>query len=491
MVYRVILIAVVLALISVVVPAFAAEGELKMTDIGITVFYPAGMETQAKTALDTAKRVILPSIEVHRQTLTLLKQPDVLAKQIASLLNAEEKQDDIQMRLSVFKRKSEALIPCFTTIRLVKKSVAVATNGIDAGIMQVRYTKDTDEFNMTMDLTDDSDERIKRSYFPILVNPDGTLRSGDKIGEIAIGFLGSGEPIAIAPVHETVSHAIAQQLKFYHPTARWFNEGVSGWITREVVSKSNAKLGSLANKLFAPNDRSLQLKDKINLYAWPQPAYQNRRTSSYDPAVETAATQFSVDLISQLLGTNGSQILPKIMSDLNYRGNPDTNVICEAINKATGKDSLALLLSYAPKSVRDGIKSKDAAKLASEAEKLVGEKQWSEAVHRLKSLLQISPNDVNARLNLAWIERMTGDRFDSELQIFMCAALLKEEKYSFHLYAQSLEGNYTVGRLAILLGNLESARQFIEPIIKLKPDHADAKRAMEEIEKMEAAVKGK
>ena len=489
MINRIIIIAAVLGLISTAIPALGAEGELKMTDSGITIFYPAGMEAQAKKVVEIAKKSILPSIEVHRQTLMLLKQPDVIAEQIASLLNADEKKDDVQTRLTVFRQKSEALIQCFSTIRLVKKSAAVATNGIDAGILQVRYLKDKDEFNMSMDFSDSSEDRVKRSYFPVLVNSDGSLRSGDKIGEMAIGFLGSGEPIAIAPLHETISYVMAQQLKLYHPFARWFNDGVSGWITRQLVIKSNTKLAAIAEKLFAINDQTRQLKEKVNLYAWPQPAYENRRGTLYDPAVETASTQYAVELITQLLGANGSQTLPKIMSDLNYRGNPDTNTICDAIKKATGKDAKSALLGYSPSGIRNAISSADDAKLTDDAQKLVDQKQWAEAVNRLQSALQITPTDVNARLNLAWIERLAGDRLDSEIQVFLCAALLNEQKYSFHLYAQSLEGNYVVGRLAILMGNLETAKQLIEPIVKLKPDHEDAKKALEEIQKMEAAAK--
>jgi len=71
----------------------------------------------------------------------------------------------------------------------------------------------------------------------------------------------------------------------------------------------------------------------------------------------------------------------------------------------------------------------------------------------------------------------------------LAARLLKQQKYSFHLFASSVEGNYILGRLAILVGNLEYARKFIEPVLEAKPDHRDAKRAMEEIKRLESAAR--
>lgn len=102
----------------------------------------------------------------------------------------------------------------------------------------------------------------------------------------------------------------------------------------------------------------------------------------------------------------------------------------------------------------------------------------------------MSPDDANARLNLAWIEREFGERKDSELQVFLVAGLLKQQNYSFHLFVYSIEGNYISARLAILMGNLDTAKKFLEPVLAYRPDHADAKRAMDEISKLEEVAKG-
>ena len=468
--------------------AFAADNLKQLTSGGITVSYPAGLDSQAKKVMAVAQSTIKPAVEVHRQTVALLAVPDSMAGDIAQMLGAGEKKGVAKTHLQSFANKSTALVAAFSSIRLVRKASAVATNGIDAGVLQLRYSKDKDEFNLVLDEQDTSPGKLKRSFFPVIVNSDGTIRSEAKIGQIALDFLGSGSAMAIAPVQDTVSYMIADSLKIYHPLARWFNEGVSGYVTRQVVVKRAPKLAGLADSIFSVSAKSKQLADKVNLLSWPQPAYQTR--SSLDPALETAKTQYSIEAVSNLLAKAGPQALPKIMADLNYSGNPDTDAICAAIQKATGTDFKPTLMTYVPEEVRADIASGQAAKLVAKAEASVKAKKWQDAATALRQALEMTPDDVNARLNLAWIEREFGERKDSELQVFMVAGLLRQQKYSFHMFVYSVEGNYVMGRLAILMGNLQAARQFLEPVLQYKPNHADAKRAMEEIRKLEDAAKG-
>jgi len=342
--------------------------------------------------------------------------------------------------------------------------------------------------NLATDLEDQ--DKVSKSYFPVIVNPDGSIRSENKLGEMALEFLGSGDVLVIAPIHETVGYIMAEQLKLYHPFARWFNEGASGWITRAVITKADARLGATIAKMMAVSGASKNVQDKINLYSWPQAAFQNRSDPGFDPQQEVARTQYAVELVSDLLGKDGATLLPKIMGELNYSGNPDTDAICKAIDKVTGKNSKAALLAHVPKEIRDGIESGEAARLIAKAEELAKKKEWQGAVDTLRKALEMTPNDASARLNLACLERELGNRRDSEFQVFTVAALLKQGKQPFHLYVDTLEGRYVLGRLAMLVGNLESARAFLQPLIEQKPDHPDAKRLLEEIDKLEKAAKG-
>lgn len=465
--------------------------ELKQIKEGsITVSYPAGMEIQARRILAKAKESIQPSLDIQEQTIKLLSDPGAIAGNIATLLGCDDKKDEAQIRLKAYKTKSQAMVACFSNIRLMKTSDAVATDGVDAGVMQIRYDDKTDEFNMALSLDNVDPEKIKLSYFPVFINADGTIRAENKITDMAMDFMGSSKAMLMAPIHDTVGYIIAEELDLYQPFARWFNEGVSGWVARHVIVKTDSRLASLANELLDVSPESKRLKDKIDLLAWPQRAFQNLQSSRFSPEIEVAQTQYSIQIMSDLLDKNGAQTLPAIMKEINFNPNADSNTICAAIKKATGKDFKSVLLGYVPADIRDGIKSNEAPKLTKRAEELVGEKKLVDAADRLRKALEMDPQDVNARLNLAWIERETGDNLDSEFQTFITARLLTKGNYSFHLYGDSLEGNYVLARLSILMGNVEYAKKLLQPVLLANPNHADAKRAMEEVKKLEGAMQG-
>ena len=490
--HRIIRAAIVLTAVFALAGGLRADEEALKTlsESGITVSYPAHMEVQAKRILGIAKESIQPSIDVHRQMVALLSNADAMSKDIANLLGADEKSNKIKERLLGYKNNSDALVHCFSNIRLVKTGDAIGAGGIDCGVLRVRYDKTKAEFNMVIDQSDSGPDILKRSYFPVFVNADGSIRAESKLVEMAIDFLGTSKTMIIAPVHDTVGYMMIKELYVYYPLSRWFNEGISGWITRFVVTKTNPKLAQLANDMLTVNAASKQMRDKVNLLAWPQRAFQNLQPPYYDKALEAAQTQYSVELISNLLGKDGPNLLPKIMGGVNYNANADLDTIFTSIKKATGKDVKPILLTYVPADIQTGIASADAPKLVKQAEALVQDKKWAEASSKLRRALQMVPDDANTRLNLAWIERETDERLESEVQIFLAARLLKPGSSSFHMLAESVEGNYVLGRLAILLGDVQFAKKLLEPVLILKPDHQDAKKAMEDIRKLEEAAKG-
>lgn len=469
----------------------AAQDELKqMPAGGVSISYPPALEAQAARVAEIARKSIAPSVDVHRQIAALLADVDAVAGNIADLLGAPEKQDECAQMLGQYRLRSQALVRCFANIRIVRKEDAVATKGIDAGALQVRYDQEKDEFAMGLDMEGLDDSRLRRSYFPVLVNSDGSIRSEDRLGEMAAGFLGTGEVLALVPIYDTVGYLLAEELKLYQPFIRWFNEGVSGWVTRHVATRFDRNLGAMAQELMSVSETSRSARDRVNLFAWPQKPFQNRREPYFDPVLEAAHTQYAVELITETLGRDGPRVLPKVMAELNYNTGANTETICAAFQKTTGLDLKKKLLEYVPADVRAGMESGQAAELIDQARKLAEDKQWVQAAGKLRAALQMTPEDVNARLNLAWLLREAGERTDSEIQVFLSARLLTKGHYSFSLFEGSVEGNYVLGRLAILLGNLEYARKFLDTVLAIKPDHADAKRAMDEIRALEGALRG-
>ena len=474
----------------------ADEEALKtVSELGITVSYPAHMESQANKILGIAKQSLLPSINIHQQTISLLSNADSISKDIASLLGADEKAGKIKDRLAAYKSNSQALVQCFSNIRIVKTGDAIGAGGVDAGVLQVRYDKSKNEFNMVIDQANINPDTLKRSYFPVFVNSDGSIRAESKITEMALDFLGSNKSMIIAPIQDTVGYTMVQELYIYYPLSRWFNEGVSGWITRFVVAKNNPKLSQMANDLYSVNSIAKQYRDKINFLAWPQSSYENIKSPNFDASLEAAQSRYAVELISNVLGRDGAVILPKIMSGINYNSNADNDTICSAITKATGKDFKPMLMEYVPDDVKTGMSSGESAKLVAQAELLVKDKKWNEATDKLQKAVEMDPDNANTRLNYAWVEREidkgknVDKRRDSEFQIFLAARLLKPGNSKFHMIAESLEGNYVLGRLAILIGDIQYAKKLLEPVLEVDPNHEDAKRAMADIKRLEDAAK--
>ncbi len=183
-------------------------------------------------------------------------------------------------------------------------------------------------------------------------------------------------------------------------------------------------------------------------------------------------------------------MVPKIMGYLGYNSNADNDEICSAIQKATNSDFKSVLDSYVPQDIRDAVKAGEPKRLLEKAKKLAAQNKWAEARTNIRQVLDMTPEDVNTRLNLAWLDREQRQDRDAEVQILLSARLLKQQKYSFHLFAPTIEGQYVMGRLSLLIGDVESAKKSFQTVLQIDPNHNDAKISMDEIKKLEATAKG-
>jgi len=474
------------ALLILTISPVPADDELQSIKEGdFTVQYAPGLDSQARKTLDLLVKSVAPSIEIQKKSIGLLSDPAAISREMAGLLGAEEKADEAEARLRYYKRRAEGLVKCFTNARVIKVSEAIAKGGVDAGVIQIRYDKDAGEFRMVMD-PDPDEGAARRSYFPVLVNDDGSIRGEEKMESFPIDYLGSSNVLPAVPIHETTGYLIAEELKLYHPLARWFNDGVSAWVARRLISRADPTLEPVIRELFEASEKSRALRDKVSFLSWTQAAFQNRKEPYFDPALETAHSQYAIELVTEMLGARGESLLPRIMAGLNYNPDADTNVILAEISKVTGKDAKAIFMNYVAADVRKGIESREAENLVKDAEKAASEKNWKEAADKLRRALAMNPEDYNARYNLAWIEKENGERLETEMQAFLVSRLLRERDYSFHAYAQSVWANYVQGRLRMLLGDVHGARALLVPVLQANPDDPDAQRAVYELSRLEA-----
>ncbi len=478
--FLILLIVTLLTLMCCASVGWAADNKT-LTAGSITVTYPPDLEPAAKKAADIASKSFRQFLDVHAKIARLLKDDDVMAKRITDLLSAPEVMESARLRIVSYRDKSRMLTHCFQTVKLIKTSDAKARGGVDAGILQIRYDKNTDDFGMFVQMQNVDESRMNRTYFPVLVNPDGTIRSADKIPLLAKEIGGAGDTMIPATVHETVLYVMSEELRLYHPFARWFNEGVSAWVTKKVIAKTDPTMSGMLDKIMGIDEAAKKQRAMVNLYSWEQTPFIVYKSPYYDQALEAACARYSGELVTKLLGVNGEQTLPKIMGDLKYNSGADSEIICTAISKVTKTDAMAELMQYVPQTTREGISSGQAAKLLEDAKRLTNEKKWDEAEKALTAALEMKPEDLNARLNLAWVDREVGEKLHSEKQIFLVAKLIKDENYTLTMFWPGVEQTYVLARLADLIGQTYYAKGLYEQVLSEKPGHEDAKRGLRDL----------
>lgn len=480
-----ILIAIIILASLLSVKAFCQQSKV-LTEGDINITYPASLASQAKIVMQTIKPDLTQALGIKRQFISIVSDTDTLSKEISNLLGAQEKQIAMKKRLDDHKINAEALIYCFSNIHLIKTSDAIATSGVDAGIVQIRYNKTAKDFNMTINTAQVDQSTLKRSFMPVFVNNDGKIRAQDKLKVMVAQLVGTSKALAIAPIHDTVNYTLAQELHVYYPFIRWFDEGVSAWVTKRVVLERNPQMKTLLDDMYAVSDSSKKLRNKVNLLSWPQSAFQIKEVPFFNVAMEAANTQYSLELISNTLLSNGDKLLPKIMLQIKNDSQTDNDRISEVISNVTSKPFKPELMKYVPADVKKGMQSDGYNKYMAEAEKFAKDKKWNQTAGSISNALEIQPENINARLNLARAYREIGNRSAGEMQIFLVYNLLKPGSNAGSMFEPGIESNYVVAKLALMLGKIDEAKYFLQAILEANPNHEDAKILNDQVKAYES-----
>ncbi len=471
--------------------AYAQDKRLESGNV--EVYYDAKYEAQAKKVLGTVAEPVSASLTMSKRTAKLLSDTEGLSNYIVTLLAAPEQKTYTKNELDRYDREARAFIKTFSKFKLISKDNAVKTKGIDAGVVTVRYDEEKDDFNMVIETNAITEEMLDRSYMPVIINSDGSIRSEDKLVGIALLYLGSGDRMSVVPVHKTVSLLVEDKLRFYNPMTRWFTEGVSSYVTVKAVEKYNPELKDVLREMFVPDEAAAKSRDLINLYATPQANFENRQDPHYSVQKEIASAKYIYELMTKILGANGEKLLPEIVKPLKYVGNPENAKIFAAADKVTGKNTKEMLLEYSPANVKSEAGSKAAADgLVKRAEEAAKGKDYEGCSKLLWDAIQIYPEDSDLYFNHAWAERMCGRTQNAETRIVLGACFLKEGKASANfIYPEdkdcAKEGLYIMGRLCVLFGDLKNGEMIFNSILKYYPDHKDAKNGLEQIKRITGA----
>ena len=487
-------------------PAPLAPRTEKLTVGDITISYPPGLEAQAQEAAKLAAEVIAPRREKLRNFKQKINDSDGIAAQICKLIGCPEHVENARETLN---RMDAGIDICamLADIRLYTESELKASGGIKEGPVRLTYDPKEDafsfEFGMSVNINNQPDggnkDAAPKTFFPLIIKNDGTFRTKDKhsIAQDTMSFCDVMEGSSMTSIHEAAEVVLADKLKLYHPFSRWFNDGVANWVMLKIGTEVAPDMENHLRYIAFPGEQEKPLKAKVNLLTWPQLKYLNRAAFTPIPDdIKAANYCFATEAVDRLLQDQPPDTLAKIIGKLKDKPMADTDVICVVIKDVTGKDFKAILLEYTPEHVRTGLKEGASKALLAEAKAKMDKGNYAEAVKLLTRLLEMTPFQVEARLDLAQAMRISGaPKAESEFQIILAAALTISSGININLSFTNAEGAYVSARLLQLIGQLfdqrspeqeSMARKIYEKILEASPDHADALAALAELDKIES-----
>ena len=172
--------------------------------------------------------------------------------------------------------------------------------------------------------------------------------------------------------------------------------------------------------------------------------------------------------------------ISSVLSDLKRSRRATTEQILIVIQSVTERPARRILLSYAPPSYREAVESGKSWALIGQAAEKVSEGKHSAAYLMLKEALELEPDHVEARLQMAYLMRKLGRLapwVDRELRI-ICGGHNASVRLNVPKDADS---QFIAGRLAQLGGDAKAAERLYTDLLKESPDHSDAKAALKEL----------
>lgn len=464
-------------------PCAAAEEMKKLKAGDITVTYPAGLEDRAREVADFATRNILPIRDQFLRTRKALSDNDKVSKRIVEWIGYPEGQKEAKKVLLEYSEAMDAMATLYTDIRLYRESDVKASGGVKDGSVSLSYDPSDDSFQSNWQATSDQSPEARTAFLPIAVGEDGRY-NGKPIDEMpkhldetALGMLPA--------IHEAAESVLLLGLKLHHPYARWFNDGASNWVMMQVTREFTPDLYEQCVTSAMPDEEAKSLRPKINLLAWPQVDYCPRNPSEEEIRLNGACYAYATEAIDRMLRDLPPDTLAKVIRKLKGQHRPNTDAICAAIKEVTARDAKAILLEYVPDRIKSDRAQNVNVALYEQAKRLVGEADYAGMVRLLTASIEIEPNDPDAHFNLAWAMRKARmPKDDSERQAKIAAGLLSSKQpHEFSYFEVDDDSMYILGRVLMRAGNDKQARKMFEQVTEHASDPADAKAALEELDK--------
>jgi tetratricopeptide (TPR) repeat protein len=349
------------------------------------------------------------------------------------------------------------------------------------GPWTLSYMSPSDKLNAFFSANNNDD--LHKSFTPIVINNNGEIESGKTPSESITSGLAMFDSMLFKPIHEVTEGVISGELGLYHPFTRWFNEGVANWVMIKVTGEFAPQCyKELCSKSMPhPND---PLRKKINLISWVQGAYQKQSPSEEESNISNNSYDYATEAISRMLDNQPPDALAKILQKLKGKNNPYTDVILAVLHEVTGKDAWNILRDYVPSDVLPLFRQGSMEELSSQAEKLAEQNKYNEVLMIFKRLLETFPYDTNARLDYAWALRKTKQpKEEFERQIRIAGECLQNGNVNLSLIKEDADMHFILGRLMETNKTKDQSKEEYTEALKLDPNHADAKAALDAINK--------
>jgi len=437
-----------------------------------------GLEKYIPTVETQMGKPLSDIIMARKTAQKLLKDDDKLADDIVNLLGCKDKKSDVKVKIKYHYYDSNILITTLSNVKLVSYESVKNTKSLSTGYLNYEFLPN-DKVNLVFSsLTNDGNE--SNFYLPILIDKSGNIIKKDEIidGLIAIG--GTNNLKATFLLRSVVDDTMKEMLGINFPFSRWYNEAMDYKVTSLVLAANDKALATEYDNVFKVTDESKKLKDKVNLWNYPQSYLIDAKSFSKD--IDTANIQYSCELGDLLYQKIGAKGFYQLNTELKYSEFLTNTEMCKVINKLFNIDFEKDLYLYVPKSVTDLIKSNKTVNMMDEAEALINQDKWKEASTVLSSVLLINPYNYNARLNLARCYREAGDLLSSDKEIFITVGAMPPGQATISLMGKS-NSNVAVimGKYLFMSGSYGDALKFLETAYKYDPKAEDVKKTIDSI----------
>ena len=426
-------------------------------------------------------------IASRKDVVSLMSNIDPICNDIADYLSCPEKKFEISNKILFYLYESNIILDSLSEIKLVSQSSIAGEKQLQKGYVNYEFPKEGATSIIFSGAIYDPTKSKGKLYFPVVITKDGKILEKEKLIAGLLEACGVGNIIPALMIRGIVDSTMTEMLEINYPFGRWYTEGMTYKISSLVLAKHNKKIATDFDKLFVLNAKSENLKNKVNLWNYPQIyMISNLDKEPMNVDLDTANIQYSCILANDLVKKIGEDGISKINGELKYGNVLSNTQICKVISDLFDFDFQSMILQYTPEDVRNIIKSENITKIKEDAEKSMEGKKWNEAISLIDKVLEANPYDYSSWLNLATCKREIGNNQGADKDIMVAVYVLQEGDITISINGLDTDEHAQVvfAKFLFIQGSYRATKDILTPIYERHSDWADVKELIDNSELM-------